>query len=60
MIINKRVTFKRQAKVFDFASGSPELVNSRINVFDSFDDFDGWKRTQLNLEKYVKEGQFYC
>ena len=59
MIINKRVTFKRQPKVFDFASGSPELVNSRINVFDSFDDFDGWEANTIESGEVCEGGSVF-
>ena len=59
MIINKRVTFKLQPPGFDFASGSPELVDSQIEIFDSFDEFDGWEGQTITSGDVCEAGSVF-
>ena len=59
MIINKRVTFKLQPPGFDFASGSPELVDSQIDIFDSFDEFDGWEGQTITSGDVCEAGSVF-
>ena len=59
MIINKRVTFIRQITGFDFASGSPELVRSRISIFDYYADSDGWEDISIQSGDTCEAGSVF-
>ena len=59
LIINKRVMFKRLNTGFDFSSGSPELVRSRITIFDYYDDSVGWEGESIQSSEVFEAGSVF-